>query len=60
MIFSSWGFDRGGSSFLHLDKGSIRGWRANVDHNEAMRLGREKWYTEYRVRIARVEREYGA
>lgn len=41
------------------DLESIRRWRAHVDHAEAMRLGRERWYSEYRVRIARVEREYG-
>lgn len=38
---------------------AIRNWKANVDHREAQRLGREKWYASYRVRICRVEREYG-
>jgi heme-degrading monooxygenase HmoA len=41
------------------DLESIRLWRQHVDHAEARRLGRERWYSEYRVRIARVEREYG-
>ena len=34
-------------------------WKDVVEHLEAQRLGRERWYTAYRVRIARVEREYG-
>ena len=41
------------------DLESIANWRRHVEHTEARRLGREKWYTEYRVRIARVERDYG-
>jgi len=36
-----------------------RAWKAVAGHLEAQRLGREKWYRAYRVRVARVEREYG-
>lgn len=36
-----------------------RAWKRVVDHTEAQRLGRERWYAAYRVRVARVEREYG-
>jgi heme-degrading monooxygenase HmoA len=36
-----------------------RSWKANVEHQGAQRLGREKFYAAYRVRIAIVEREYG-
>lgn len=39
---------------------AIRSWKANVEHLEAQRLGRERWYAQYRVRIARVERDYGS
>lgn len=42
------------------DLDAIRQWKANVDHREAQRLGRERWYAAYRVRIAKVEREYGS
>ncbi|GED23491.1 antibiotic biosynthesis monooxygenase family protein [Halomonas halmophila] len=42
-----------------LDLDSIRQWKAQAEHREAQRLGREAWYARYRVRIARVEREYG-
>jgi len=41
------------------DLASIRQWKANMEHRQAQRLGRERWYAAYRVRIARVEREYG-
>lgn len=41
------------------DLDAVRNWKRQVEHLEAQRLGRETWYSAYRVRIARVEREYG-
>lgn len=41
------------------DLDSIRRWKAQAEHREAQRMGREVWYSHYRVRVARVEREYG-
>ena len=41
------------------DLESVAAWKRVVDHVAAQRLGRERWYAMYRVRIARVEREYG-
>ncbi len=38
------------------DEDSIRAWKANVEHLAAQRLGRERWYREYHLRVARVER----
>lgn len=38
---------------------AIRDWKANAEHQEAQRLGHELWYSSFRVRVARVEREYG-
>ncbi len=38
---------------------SIRNWKANLEHREAQKMGRESWYSEYKIRIAKVEREYG-
>jgi heme-degrading monooxygenase HmoA len=38
---------------------SIRRWKAELAHREAQRRGREVWYSAYRVRVCRVEREYG-
>jgi heme-degrading monooxygenase HmoA len=38
---------------------AARAWKAVAEHAEAQRLGRERWYASYRVRVATVEREYG-
>lgn len=36
-----------------------RAWKAVSEHLAAQRLGRERWYRMFRVRIAEVAREYG-
>ena len=41
------------------DEASIRAWREQADHQAAQRAGRERWYRAYRIRVCRVEREYG-
>lgn len=41
------------------DDAAILGWKRDVEHLAAQRLGRERWYAAYRLRVARVEREYG-
>jgi len=38
---------------------AIRNWKQNAEHQEAQRLGHRQWYSSFRVRIAKVEREYG-
>ncbi|EPC03053.1 hypothetical protein L861_22350 [Litchfieldella anticariensis FP35 = DSM 16096] len=38
---------------------AIRQWKAHVEHREAQRLGRERWYATFKTRISRVERDYG-
>src|SRR3990167_2869206 len=40
------------------DLESIRAWKANAEHQEAQRLGHQKWYASFKTRIAKVEREY--
>lgn len=40
------------------DLESIRTFKEQVDHSMAQARGRKEWYTYYKVRIARVEREY--
>ena len=42
-----------------LDLESIKQWKANAEHMAAQKLGREQWYASFRVRIAKVERDYG-
>lgn len=37
----------------------IKSWKANTSHQMAQKLGREKWYLDYKVRICLVERDYG-
>ena len=41
------------------DLDAIAAWKRQLDHIAGQRLGRERWYSAYRVRIARVERAYG-
>lgn len=38
---------------------AIANWKAVAAHQVAQRLGKERWYGEFRVRVCRVEREYG-
>jgi len=39
---------------------AIKRWKQQADHQQAQRLGRERWYHSYRIRISKVEREYGS
>lgn len=41
------------------DLESIRNWKMNSEHLFAQKKGRETFYTTYKVRIAKVERDYG-
>jgi heme-degrading monooxygenase HmoA len=40
------------------DLESIRAWKANAEHLEAQRLGHQQWYSAFKTRICRVERDY--
>ena len=40
------------------DEESIKKWKANLEHQEAQKLGKELWYKHYKIRIAKVERDY--
>jgi len=37
---------------------SIKTWKTNLDHLVAQKKGRQQWYSYYKVRICKVEREY--
>jgi heme-degrading monooxygenase HmoA len=37
---------------------SIQQWKVQSDHLLAQKFGREKWYSAYSTRIAKVERDY--
>ena len=38
------------------DEASIAAWKAIAVHREAQRKGREGWYVDFKIRVARVER----
>lgn len=38
---------------------AIARWKRHADHLVAQKFGREKWYTQYRITVARIERAYG-
>ncbi|MEM8965448.1 MAG: antibiotic biosynthesis monooxygenase [Bacteroidota bacterium] len=40
------------------DLESIKQWKLNSQHLLAQKKGREQWYSQYKTRICRVEREY--
>ncbi|MBK7966189.1 MAG: antibiotic biosynthesis monooxygenase [Bacteroidetes bacterium] len=37
----------------------IRAWKQKSEHLEAQQKGRFEWYSKYKVRICKVERDYG-
>jgi heme-degrading monooxygenase HmoA len=37
---------------------AIRAWKAETSHRLAQKYGREKWYSAYKVRVCKVERDY--
>jgi heme-degrading monooxygenase HmoA len=40
------------------DEASLVAWKQVAEHLVAQRLGRERWYAHYGLRVARVERAY--
>ncbi len=40
------------------DEASITAWKQNDRHLKAQHLGKERWYSHYELRIAKVERAY--
>jgi len=40
------------------DETSIRAWKNQMEHLAAQQAGRDKWYEQYTVRVAKVERAY--
>jgi heme-degrading monooxygenase HmoA len=38
---------------------AIAAWRRNAEHTIAREQGRRSWYSEYELRVAKVERAYG-
>lgn len=42
----------------YSDEASIAAWRSDLKHMAAQKLGIERWYEHYELRVARVERAY--
>lgn len=40
------------------DEKSIKKWKDNLEHQSAQKLGKKLWYKQYKIRIAKVERDY--
>ena len=38
---------------------AIKSWKMDMEHTEARDKGRGKWYSQFKVRICKVERDYG-
>ena len=41
------------------DAEALQKWKEVAEHRVAQKNGQDKWYSAYRVRVCRVEREYG-
>jgi len=41
------------------DETSIQAWKSESEHREAQAKGKTRWYEDFTVRVARVERAYG-
>jgi heme-degrading monooxygenase HmoA len=39
---------------------AIKAWKSNAEHLAAQQRGKDDWYRWYRIRVCRVEREYGS
>jgi heme-degrading monooxygenase HmoA len=40
------------------DLASIKKWRENTEHSKARNKGRQLWYSQFKTRICKVERDY--
>jgi len=38
---------------------AVAAWKRNAEHMVAQKMGREAWYTSFKTRVAKVERDYG-
>ena len=42
-----------------IDLDSVKNWRDHEEHKLAREQGRSSWYSAYKIRICKVERDYG-
>lgn len=41
-----------------IDEAALVAWKAVAEHALAQKLGKDRWYRHYTLRVARVERQY--
>jgi heme-degrading monooxygenase HmoA len=41
------------------DEEAIGEWKSHAEHQIAQETGKQAWYSDYQVRVAKVERDYG-
>jgi heme-degrading monooxygenase HmoA len=41
------------------DESAVTAWRTHPEHRRVQQLGRDRFFTDYRLRIAEVVRDYG-
>ena len=37
---------------------SIQNWKQDIEHNNAQKQGKQKWYSEYKVEIVAIKHSY--
>jgi heme-degrading monooxygenase HmoA len=47
------------TSVYWKDNDSIKAWRNHPEHKKVKKRGKAIWYDYYKVRIAKVEKDYG-
>jgi heme-degrading monooxygenase HmoA len=40
------------------DEDAMRNWKTNAEHAAAQEIGKKRWYAEYKLRVAKIERQY--
>jgi heme-degrading monooxygenase HmoA len=39
---------------------AIKNWKADIEHSKAQQEGKERWYEQYRITVAKIEYEYSS
>ena len=45
--------------FYFRDRESIKAWRGDADHMRMQRMGKDRMFVWYKIRVAGIERQYG-
>lgn len=40
------------------DEAAIRNWKSQAEHLASQKMGMKRWYSHYRLRVAKIERHY--